>query len=65
MDEVDFRCVLCVQGADFEISEAEKRDLMKMRTLERKAKMSEIQRFHQAQVNKTSNRMFYISLNII
>ncbi|XP_056589123.1 F-actin-monooxygenase mical1 [Triplophysa dalaica] len=37
------------KGADFEISEAEKRDLMKMRTLERKARMSEMHRFQQAQ----------------
>lgn len=51
---VDLGCALCVQGADFEISKAEKRDLMKMRTLERKAKMSEIQRFHQAQVNHST-----------
>ncbi|KTF90021.1 hypothetical protein cypCar_00015334 [Cyprinus carpio] len=37
------------KGADFEISESEKRDLKRMKTLERKAKMSEIQRFHKAQ----------------
>ncbi|XP_052450051.1 F-actin-monooxygenase mical1 [Carassius gibelio] len=37
------------RGADFEISESEKRDLKKMKTLERKARMSEIQRFHKAQ----------------
>ncbi|XP_051515462.1 F-actin-monooxygenase mical1-like isoform X1 [Myxocyprinus asiaticus] len=34
---------------DCKISEAEKRDLMKLRTLERKARTSEIQRFHKAQ----------------
>ncbi|XP_050952591.1 F-actin-monooxygenase mical1 isoform X2 [Labeo rohita] len=37
------------KGADFEISESEKRDLKRMKTLERKARMSEIQRFHKAQ----------------
>ncbi|XP_065141285.1 F-actin-monooxygenase mical1 isoform X2 [Paramisgurnus dabryanus] len=37
------------RGAQFEISESQKRDLMRMRTLERKAKMTEIQRFHKAQ----------------
>uniref|UniRef100_A0A673JB79 Molecule interacting with CasL protein 1 n=1 Tax=Sinocyclocheilus rhinocerous TaxID=307959 RepID=A0A673JB79_9TELE len=37
------------KGADFEISESEKRDLKRMKTLERKAKLSEIQRFHKAQ----------------
>ncbi|XP_016119700.1 protein-methionine sulfoxide oxidase mical1-like, partial [Sinocyclocheilus grahami] len=37
------------KGADFEISESEKRDLKRMKTLERKAKLSEIERFHKAQ----------------
>uniref|UniRef100_A0A671QX70 Molecule interacting with CasL protein 1 n=1 Tax=Sinocyclocheilus anshuiensis TaxID=1608454 RepID=A0A671QX70_9TELE len=37
------------KGADFEISESEKRDLKRMKTLERKAKLSEIQSFHKAQ----------------
>ncbi|XP_058619137.1 F-actin-monooxygenase mical1 isoform X2 [Onychostoma macrolepis] len=37
------------KGADFEISESEKRNLKRMKTLERKARMSEIQRFHKAQ----------------
>uniref|UniRef100_A0A8C1KZP0 Molecule interacting with CasL protein 1 n=1 Tax=Cyprinus carpio TaxID=7962 RepID=A0A8C1KZP0_CYPCA len=35
--------------ADFEISESDKRDLKRMKTLERKARQSEIQRFHKAQ----------------
>ncbi|KAK2885233.1 hypothetical protein Q8A67_016070 [Cirrhinus molitorella] len=34
---------------DFEISESEKSELKRMKTLERKARMSEIQRFHKAQ----------------
>uniref|UniRef100_A0A8C2BVY3 Molecule interacting with CasL protein 1 n=1 Tax=Cyprinus carpio TaxID=7962 RepID=A0A8C2BVY3_CYPCA len=42
-------CVKCVQEADFEISESDKRDLKRMKTLERKARQSEIQRFHKAQ----------------
>ncbi|XP_051947452.1 F-actin-monooxygenase mical1-like [Xyrauchen texanus] len=37
------------KGSHFEISAAEKRDLMKMKTLERKARTSEIHRFHKAQ----------------
>ncbi|CAM4676237.1 unnamed protein product [Leuciscus chuanchicus] len=37
------------KGGDYEISESEKRDLKRMKTLERKARMSEIQRFHKAQ----------------
>uniref|UniRef100_A0A671NE66 Molecule interacting with CasL protein 1 n=1 Tax=Sinocyclocheilus anshuiensis TaxID=1608454 RepID=A0A671NE66_9TELE len=37
------------KGADFEISESEKHDLKRMKTLERQARMSEIQRFHKAQ----------------
>lgn len=32
------------------LSEAEKQELMKMRTLERRAKMSELQRLRKAQV---------------
>ncbi|TRY95668.1 hypothetical protein DNTS_026199 [Danionella cerebrum] len=38
------------KGVDFEISESEKHNLKKMRTLERKTRMSEIQRFHKAQM---------------
>lgn len=45
---------VCVQGGDYEISDSEKRDLKRMKTLERKARMSEIQRFHKAQVSKIS-----------
>uniref|UniRef100_A0A672MQB7 Molecule interacting with CasL protein 1 n=1 Tax=Sinocyclocheilus grahami TaxID=75366 RepID=A0A672MQB7_SINGR len=37
------------KGVDFEISESEKHNLKRMKTLERKARMSEIQRFHKAQ----------------
>ncbi|XP_035377403.1 F-actin-monooxygenase mical1 isoform X1 [Electrophorus electricus] len=37
------------QAVQLKLSEAEKQELMKMRTLERRAKMSELRRFHKAQ----------------
>ncbi|XP_067301724.1 F-actin-monooxygenase mical1 [Pseudorasbora parva] len=51
-DEEDLQAedhFLDCKGGDYEISESEKRDLKRMKTLERKARMSEIQRFHKAQ----------------
>ncbi|XP_052397315.1 F-actin-monooxygenase mical1 [Carassius gibelio] len=37
------------KGADFEISDSEKRELKRMKTLQRKERLSEINRFHKAQ----------------
>ncbi|XP_067226795.1 F-actin-monooxygenase mical1 [Chanodichthys erythropterus] len=51
-DEEDLQAedhFLDCRGGDYEISDSEKRDLKRMKTLERKARMSEIQRFHKAQ----------------
>lgn len=50
-DEEDLQAehYLDCKGADFEFSDSEKRNLKRMKTLERKAKMTEIQRFHKAQ----------------